>query len=67
VIESNSTLYDNGFGTSYFQPPESVESLMYDRIKGDIWALGVTLFSIAFGILPFEHDQSEQTDLRPKN
>lgn len=67
MIESDTTLYDNGFGTGYFQPPESAISMMYDRIKGDIWALGVTLFSIAFGYLPFEHEQSEQTDLVPKN
>jgi len=39
----------------------------FNRIKADIWALGVTLFCITFGMLPFAFDPNEQIDLTPKN
>lgn len=48
-------------GTLYYFSPESY-SYRKDQQKGDIWALGVTLFAAATGMFPFEGDEEEYID-----
>jgi len=39
---------------------------MYNKILGDVWALGITFFCLAFGEMPFEFHDVEG-DVIPKN
>ena len=46
---------DNNFeqvGTIFYTAPEILQDLNYDE-KCDLWSLGVTLYEIYFGVLPF--------------
>lgn len=40
-------------GTIYYSPPELFSSHPYDPKKADIWSLGITLFVLATGSLPW--------------
>ncbi|EAX89756.1 CAMK family protein kinase [Trichomonas vaginalis G3] len=40
-------------GTFYFMAPEVFDHNQYNPIRTDIWSLGVTLYYIATGVLPF--------------
>ncbi|EAX89460.1 CAMK family protein kinase [Trichomonas vaginalis G3] len=40
-------------GTVAFMAPEQFKKLPYSAFQSDIWAFGVTLYTIAFGRLPF--------------
>ena len=46
---------DNNFepiGTIFYTAPERIKNLNYDE-KCDLWSLGVTLYELYFGVLPF--------------
>ncbi|KAH9140859.1 hypothetical protein AeRB84_014937 [Aphanomyces euteiches] len=43
----------NSAGTYAFMPPESLTSEPYSAFIADIWALGVTLYALLFGTIPF--------------
>lgn len=45
--------FDKMRGTRYFMSPEMIMSKEYDLMKADVWAVGVTLYYIATGSLPF--------------
>ncbi|GLE09668.1 hypothetical protein PINS_up021439 [Pythium insidiosum] len=40
-------------GTYQFLPPEALSGGEFDGFKADIWAVGVTLYALKFGFLPF--------------
>eukprot|EP01025_Chloroclados_australasicus_P029904 TRINITY_DN2989_c0_g3_i1.p1 TRINITY_DN2989_c0_g3~~TRINITY_DN2989_c0_g3_i1.p1 ORF type:complete len:322 (+),score=12.96 TRINITY_DN2989_c0_g3_i1:509-1474(+) len=42
-------------GTIWYIPPELIQYTLeqYDAFKGDIWSLGITLFHVVMGYLPF--------------
>lgn len=40
-------------GTLHFMAPEVLEKKPYDPFKADVWSLGLTIYSLAFGYLPF--------------
>jgi len=44
-----------------FLPPESCsfDSMAYSMKKADIWALGMTIYILAFNKLPFQYGQTE--------
>ena len=46
-------------GTYYYTPPEVIQEKPYDGRKSDIWSLGVVMFCMASGQLPWEQG-SEQ-------
>ncbi|KAJ0410257.1 hypothetical protein P43SY_002589 [Pythium insidiosum] len=40
-------------GTYQFLPPEALSGDEFDGFKADIWAVGVTIYALNFGYLPF--------------
>lgn len=40
-------------GSPYYAPPEVVQGVPYDGFKGDVWSMGVMLFAISTGALPW--------------
>ncbi|OQR93345.1 protein kinase [Achlya hypogyna] len=51
----------NSAGTYAYMPPESMASEPYSAFVADIWALGITLYAMLFGSLPYY--SSEVTEL----
>eukprot|EP00474_Spongospora_subterranea_P002180 CRZ02638.1 hypothetical protein [Spongospora subterranea] len=52
---ADTPMFTDIMGTYPFIPPEACSGEPYDGRAADIWALGVTLYSIVFGKLPFYH------------
>ena len=46
---------NDSIGTVLYNAPEIVQDLEYDE-KVDLWSLGVTLFELYFGVLPYGYD-----------
>lgn len=57
VISRNETMSE-GYGTLSYAAPEILTRQPYN-FKVDIWSLGVILFAILSGTLPFENDKEE--------
>ena len=60
----NSSIYikDNkseSIGNIYYSAPEIIKNLKYDE-KCDLWSLGITLYELYFGELPFYNPKSIQ-------
>lgn len=55
-------------GTSYYMAPEVSNTISYLPIPTDMWSLGVTVFHLIYGTLPFQlstligKDDSQRTD-----
>jgi len=47
-------LLSTACGSPCYAPPEMIAGKKYDGPKADIWSLGVTLFALVCGYLPFE-------------
>lgn len=58
-ILQNDLMMSTLCGTYYYTPPEVIEEKPYDGRKCDIWSLGVVMFCMASGQLPWEQG-SEQ-------
>jgi serine/threonine protein kinase len=41
-------------GSPCFAPPEMISGLEYDPMKSDIWSIGITLYYMVVGNLPFD-------------
>jgi serine/threonine protein kinase len=48
-------MLETSCGSPCYAAPEMVNGGQYDCVKTDIWAMGVTLYAMAAGCLPFEH------------
>lgn len=40
-------------GTYQFLPPEALSGDEFDGFKADVWSIGVTMYTLSFGFLPF--------------
>lgn len=47
-------------GSPCYAAPEMVIGKKYDCRKVDIWAMGVTLYAILMGKLPFQHESTSK-------
>lgn len=48
-------------GTTVYMAPELTERKNYDGFKIDIWALGVILYTMVCGVMPFDEDDETKT------
>lgn len=51
-------------GTTVYMAPELTERKMYDGYKIDIWALGVILYTMICGTMPFDEEDEPKTKWR---
>ena len=59
----------DSIGTVLYNPPEILKDFEYDE-KVDLWSLGITLFELYFGILPYGPDadvHSMMNDISEEN
>eukprot|EP00961_Rhodomonas_salina_P224635 3036943-Rhodomonas_salina.2 len=59
----NSEMLQSACGTPGYMAPELLEQRPY-RCKVDIWAIGVTLYQLLCGFLPFPYIQDDRTTLQ---
>ena len=49
--------HSDSIGTILYNAPEMIKDLKYDE-KIDLWSLGITLFELYFGFLPYGYDDN---------
>jgi len=57
----SSKLFSSFRGSFAFISPEMFSGVAYDPFKADVWALGVTIYVLAYGKLPWPIDRDEKT------
>ena len=53
---SNSNKLKTACGSPSYAAPEMLLGTKYDGLKADIWSLGIVLYAMVCGYLPFEDD-----------
>lgn len=46
-------------GSPCYAPPEMLSKNKYEPIKADIWSLGIVLYAMLAGYLPFDDDNTD--------
>jgi serine/threonine protein kinase len=59
VIDPESPILTTRCGSEEYAAPEIVQSKGYDGRQTDTWALGVILYTLLVGYLPFRYDASK--------
>lgn len=54
IVDETSRKCRDWLGSDNYLAPEIVRRTAYDSFLADVWSLGVTLFSVLFGVFPFE-------------
>ncbi|QEU59291.1 hypothetical protein KDRO_B05580 [Kluyveromyces lactis] len=54
-------------GTTVYMAPELIERKCYDGFKVDIWSLGIILYTMINGYMPFDEDDDIKTKLKIVN
>ncbi|OHT10488.1 CAMK family protein kinase [Tritrichomonas foetus] len=53
IQDNNNALRTFG-GSPFYKAPEIIKKLQHDPFKADIWSLGVTLYYMAYGTIPWD-------------
>lgn len=53
ISDNNGNLFKEYVGTFAYAPVEALRGLEYDGFKQDIWCLGIVLYTLAYGCVPF--------------
>lgn len=53
------TKVETACGSPCYAPPEMLSKFKYEPIKADIWSLGIVLYAMLAGFLPFDDDNTE--------
>ncbi|EDO17149.1 hypothetical protein Kpol_1072p19 [Vanderwaltozyma polyspora DSM 70294] len=61
---SKNTQLETICGTTVYMAPELLRREKYDGYKIDIWALGILLYTIINGTMPFDEDDPKKTELK---
>ncbi|SCU95554.1 LAME_0F12574g1_1 [Lachancea meyersii CBS 8951] len=54
-------------GTTVYMAPELIERKPYEGYKTDIWSLGIILYTLIHGTMPFDEDDEMKTKLKIVN
>lgn len=60
VVDPESPLLVTRCGSEEYAAPEIIQQQSYDGRKTDTWALGIILYSLLVGYLPFRYDPRKQ-------
>ncbi|OBZ87066.1 CBL-interacting serine/threonine-protein kinase 11 [Choanephora cucurbitarum] len=60
VVDPESPLLTTRCGSEEYAAPEIIQQQPYDGRKTDTWALGIILYSLLVGYLPFRYDPRKQ-------
>ena len=58
-VDSN-TLLTTPCGSPFYAPPEIISNQPYDGKKSDVWSLGVVLYTLVTGALPWQESNQAQ-------
>jgi len=66
IPSSNGGRFDRGCGSPLYAPPEVVSCMPYDGVKADIWSLGVLLYTLVTGNMPFYSEDNNSAEVFQK-